>query len=864
LALEPLEDRLVPATLTWTGQESMLWSDARNWQEHTTPYATPEADHLVFPRAASRQLSFNDAGLPFTLIHSISFEDAGYTLRGGYLNLDEGIFAEAPGGTNYIESQLDISNGAMFAVIRSNNRLQMSYPITGGALVVTGPGTLILDGDNRYSGGTTVIGTKLVVNSDTALGSGPLVLGPDPSTLVSDTGVTLANPIDVHGNATIGGSRLTLTRSVQIFDGSTLTVANTSDLVSVDGTVFGGGKLIKSGAGQLTLWGANTYLGGTEIQAGTVLVENDRSLGTGALKLTGGTLAKDTRSSVTLANAFQASGGTIHNLGDLPFTFTGPGTLLPGGTLTVFNNDFDQQGFRSEVIFSGPLGGQGALKKIGLGVTTFSGTAANTYTGATTVIVGKLALDKPAGANAAIAGPLIIGNDAGSPPGAVVELEANEQIGNRVAITIRQYGLLRLNEKKETFGSLQDANNFNITAVTLSTLIVGANDLSTTFGGVISGPGSVTKIGTGTWTLTGNSTYTLGTFVEGGTLLIDGSITGPVTVEAGATLGGTGTTGPVTLGAGAAINPGGTDPGIQKVQDLAFSVGSSYVVQLNGPDPGSGYDQLDVTGTVSLNDATLDASLGFGPAPGDRFVIIQNDVTDPVTGTFAGLPQGASLWVGGAAFHVYYDGGDGNDVVLVRNVPPAVAVPGDQTAFQNVDLALGGIRVADPEDANLTVTLGVSHGTLTLGTVAGLTVGGNGTSSVSLSGSQAALNAALAGLLYLPDHNYSGPDALALTASDGLEGTSAGVAIRVKSLAEQAADLQAQVSALRAAGVLNQGQANSLLVKLNLRDNDGDIGRVQAFLNEVDALLGAGILSPAQADALRTPGNALLTGLRRR
>src|SRR5262249_31096428 len=168
---------------------------------------------------------------------------------------------------------------------------------------------------------------------------------------------------------------------------------------------------------------------------------------------------------------------------------------------------------------------------------------------------------------------------------------------------------------------------------------------------------------------------------------VDGSIVGPVTVDAGATLGGTGTTGPVTLGAGAAINPGGTDPGIQKVQDLAFSVGSSYVVQLNGPDPGSGYDQLDVTGTVSLNDATLDASLGFGPAPGERFVIIQNDGTDPVTGSFAGLPQGASLWVGGAAFHVYYDGGDGNDVVLVRNVAPAVTVPGDQAAFQNLDLA---------------------------------------------------------------------------------------------------------------------------------------------------------------------------------
>src|SRR5262249_27134668 len=162
------------------------------------------------------------------------------------------------------------------------------------------------------------------------------------------------------------------------------------------------------------------------------------------------------------------------------------------------------------------------------------------------------------------------------------------------------------------------------------------------------------------------------------------------------------------------------------------------------------------------------------------------DGTDPVAGTFAGLPQGAVVRVGGVAFHVYYDRGDGNDVALVRNTPPALTRPADQTAFQNVDLALGGLRVADPDDASLTLTLRASHGTLSVGAVAGLTVAGNGTSWLSLSGGQAALNAALAGLVYQPLHNYSGPDLLALTAGDGLEVSSGSVALRVKSLAEQA------------------------------------------------------------------------------
>jgi hypothetical protein len=133
-----------------------------------------------------------------------------------------------------------------------------------------------------------------------------------------------------------------------------------------------------------------------------------------------------------------------------------------------------------------------------------------------------------------------------------------------------------------------------------------------------------------------------------------------------------------------------------------------------------------------------------------------------------------------------------------------------------------------------------------------------------LFGSQAALNAALASLLYRGAHNYSGSDTLTITVSDGSDHTAASVPIRVKSVAEQAADLQAQVSGLQAAGVLNQGQANSLIVKLNLQGNNGDIGKVQAFLNEVEALLGAGILSQAQADALLGPGNVLLIGVTRR
>src|SRR5262249_50894466 len=131
-------------------------------------------------------------------------------------------------------------------------------------------------------------------------------------------------------------------------------------------------------------------------------------------------------------------------------------------------------------------------------------------------------------------------------------------------------------------------------------------------------------------------------------------------------------------------------------------------------------------------------------------------------------------------------------------------------------------------------------------------------------GSGADLTAALASLLYRGGLNYSGPDTLEIKVSDGSLSASGKEALTVKSAARQAADLQARVSALQTAGVLNQGQANSLIVKLNLKGNNGDVGKVQAFLNEAGAYLNAGVLTQDQTGALLGPGNTLLTGVARR
>ncbi len=110
---------------------------------------------------------------------------------------------------------------------------------------------------------------------------------------------------------------------------------------------------------------------------------------------------------------------------------------------------------------------------------------------------------------------------------------------------------------------------------------------------------------------------------------------------------------------------------------------------MTGSAPGNGltgYDQVQVTGTVALTDANLlvfASSAGFGLQRGQILTIVANDLADPVVGTFSGLSEGANVLVGGVpVFTISYVGGTGNDVVLTALIPePTTAVL----------LALGGL-----------------------------------------------------------------------------------------------------------------------------------------------------------------------------
>jgi hypothetical protein len=124
--------------------------------------------------------------------------------------------------------------------------------------------------------------------------------------------------------------------------------------------------------------------------------------------------------------------------------------------------------------------------------------------------------------------------------------------------------------------------------------------------------------------------------------------------------------GPLTINIGGHLAPGSGGPGTLVSANVTFAAGSTFDVDINGTTPGTGYDQLTTTGTVTLGGATLNVSLGsFSPHIGDSFTLITRGSADKANTTFAGLADGATFTVGGTTFRITYVGGTSHhDVVL--------------------------------------------------------------------------------------------------------------------------------------------------------------------------------------------------------
>jgi hypothetical protein len=238
----------------------------------------------------------------------------------------------------------------------------------------------------------------------------------------------------------------------------------------------------------------------------------------------------------------------------------------------------------------------------------------------------------------------------------------------------------------QTFGALAPTATITVLSASLGSFALTLDGAGTVGIGLISGTGAVIKNGTGAGAIIGSLGYTGSIAVNNGIFVVDANIpNSPVTVNSASTggilglsgLGGTGTVGAVNITQGA-ISAGtlSSPTGIFNISNgLTFTANGAYIVKIGGPSPGAGgHDQLNVTGAVNLSNARLGPLPwnGFRPAIGDSFVILRNDGSDPILGTFLNAPEGA-VFSGplNTAFRITYMGGDGNDVVITR-VPRAM------------------------------------------------------------------------------------------------------------------------------------------------------------------------------------------------
>lgn len=409
--------------------------------------------------------------------------------------------------------------------------------------------------------------------------------------------------------------------------------------------------------------------------------------------ITGNSITLSPGTNSTAFDATNTSGTNVFNLaitvgsnGEKFQTASG-GTLNLGGNIAL-NNSLVITG-SGAVNASGVISGSGGITLPGSTSVTVSFSGSNTYSGTTTQDGGTLKL----GSNSALGtGTLDIGS--GNDP------------------SIQADG-----SSRSFSNSLTISGDFKIS---------GSNDL--TFSGSVSLSGSPDAIinNTGLSIVSGaiSGSSRVITKDGSGTLLLDSTSNSfrGANVDAGI-LGGVGTignsSGTLVVNSGGTVDPGSpnTATGILGSTSVNFHSGSTYQVQTNGTTAGSGYDQLDVTGSVTLGGTLTVSAVGFTPSSGSTFTIIKNDGTDAVSGTFVGLSEGALFSADGVTFQISYVGGSGNDVVLTASAP-VVTAPSNQSTNEGTSTSFSlGSYTQSPTNGNWSVDVnwgdGSSHTTFT-------------------------------------------------------------------------------------------------------------------------------------------------------
>ena len=466
-------------------------------------------DNVTFPGIVSGTGSLNQLGTG-TLTLTAADTYAGITtISAGTLQIGDG------GPTGSIVGAVTDNSNLVFS---RNNALTYAGAVSGtGTLTQIGTGTLALTGTNTYTGVTTISAGTLQIGNGGTTGS-------------------------IVGNVTDNGNF----------------AYNRTDIVIFPGVVSGTGSLSQVGTGTVTLTGADTYAGGTTISAGTLQIGNAGTSGSIVGNVTDngnlafnrtdivvfpgvvsgtGSLSQAGTGTVTLTAADTYAGGTTISAGTLQIGNAGTSGSLVGNVLDNGNLAFNHT---DNVIFPGIVAGTGTLKQIGTGTLTL--TAADTYTGSTTISAGILQIGN-GGTTGSIVGNVTDNSnlsfnrtDVVTYAGVVSGTGTLNQIGTGT-LTLTGANIYT-GVTTISAGTLQIGNGGTIGSivgnVTDNSNLVFSRSNALTYAGVVSGAGTLSQSGTGTLTLTGANSYTGGTTINGGTLQVGnagiiGSIVGDVT-----------------------------------------------------------------------------------------------------------------------------------------------------------------------------------------------------------------------------------------------------------------------------------------------------------------------------------------------
>ncbi len=424
-------------------------------------------------------------------------------------------------------------------------------------------------------------------------------------------------------NVTFDGTGLAATVSLSgTLTPGQITVSGPDDYTfSGSGVLSGGMTLRKTGAGTLAISGAHTFSGGVELEAGTLVLGQAASAGTGTLRLGDhSTLrigALKPPNPIELTGSAHIEGGSASGLAGLGRIF-GSGRI----SLTITTGVFD-------------LGGD---------MTSFNGTLA---------VLSDFTLRF---------------NGSAGGPGFALDLGGEHALAfNRSSLSALTLGNLRGGPGTTLRGASASAQT--------TTFTIGALGDDAEFAGVIAdGTNStgaltaLTKVGAGTLTLSGVNTYRGPTHVSAGTLRVTGSLaTTAVSVASGATLSGGGTiAGPVTLAAGALFDFAGPGPATLNLGSNLILSGGNLTFALQNTPAGGG-DRLVLSGgSVTLNgNVTITPELLGGPLQPGTYTLI--------SGASSLTVGGALLWGGetGGRQSVAFDTSTPGTLRLVVTGSPA-------------------------------------------------------------------------------------------------------------------------------------------------------------------------------------------------